>query len=269
LIVSNASDLMTTTRGAPDTVSPQVRYHLVDEFPGWALAGSFLTDMIDRHKPGLILEIGSGANPTLGIGDVVQRKLRYVTSDIDRHELLKAAPEYEALCLDLERGPLPQGLIGQCDMIFSRMVNEHIRDGRHYHANIRTLLRPEGIAIHCSSTFYALPFVANSLMPADLTSRILNFFNPRDREQHEKFRAYYSWCRGPTAKMIRRFGEVGYDVLSYDGYFGHPYYHTRLPILDALERLKSRALLYLPMPLLCSYAVVVLRRTLQEGWGET
>lgn len=64
-----------------DGVQTHVSYHLFDEFPGWGMAESFLTGVIDRHQPKLILEIGSGANPTLGVGDVVQRNLRYITSD--------------------------------------------------------------------------------------------------------------------------------------------------------------------------------------------
>jgi hypothetical protein len=237
-----------------------VNYHLTDEFPGWAMAESYLTAMIERHRPRVICEIGSGANPTLSIENVAKWKLRYITSDIDSRELQKAAQGYETVCLDLESGPLPQELIGQCDMSFSRMVNEHIKDGRGYHTNIRKLLRPNGVAIHCSATLYALPFLANSVFPAGLSSRLLDFFALRDREQHEKFRAHYSWCRGPTRKMIDRFQGLGYDVLSYNGYFGHGYYRTRLPVLDRLERAKSRALLRRPMPLLCSYTVVVLRR---------
>lgn len=137
-------------------------------------------------------------------------------------------------CLDLESGPLPEDIIGRVDMVFSRMVNEHIKDGLRYHRNISDLLRSGGIAIHCFSTLYAMPFVVNSFMPMGLTSRLLEFFNPRDNpEEHGKFPAYYSWSRGPTKKMILGFQELRYDVLQYDGYFGHRYYSTRLPILDA------------------------------------
>jgi Methyltransferase domain len=239
---------------------PEVRYSLSDEFPGWAMAESYLVSMIEKHSPRTLLEIGSGANPTLKTAHLARHKLRYITSDVDDCELRKAAPVYEARCFDVERGPLPEDLIAECDIIFSRMVNEHIRDGRAYHTNVRKLLRPKGLAIHCSATLHALPFLANFLMPAGLSGRLLDLFAPRDRDEQEKFQAYYSWCRGPTRRMIGRFQELGYDVLSYYGYFGHGYYRSKLPVLDVLERAKARLLVRRPLPHLCSYAVVVLRR---------
>lgn len=208
----------------------------------------------------MVLEAGSGANPTLPFAEIEGRKLRYITSDREADELEKAPDGYETRRLDLERGPLPEDLIGACELIFSRMVNEHVRDGAAYHKNLYRLLAPRGLAVHCFSTLYALPFLANRLAPGTVADLLLDFFNPRDRHQQDKFRAYYSWSRGPTPAMLKRFRALGYEVLAYDGYFGHPYYQRRLGLLDWLERMKSRALLARPIPLLTAYATIILRK---------
>jgi hypothetical protein len=58
--------------------------------------------------------------------------------------------------------------------------------------------------------------------------------------------------------MLQRFEDIGYDVIAYRGYFGH-WYYSRVKPLHRLEFWKTRALLALPNPLLCSYALVALR----------
>jgi hypothetical protein len=84
-------------------------------------------------------------------------------------------------------------------------------------------------------------------------------FSPRDEHLHGKFSAYYSWSRGPSNSMIRRFEEIGFEIIDYRGYFGH-YYYQKLPWLHRLEMFKSKLLLKYSVPQLCSYARVVLRK---------
>jgi hypothetical protein len=140
------------------------------------------------------------------------------------------------------------------------MVNEHIKDGERYYRNIRDMLAPGGITMHWFSTLYALPFIMNRLLPDKLADCLLNNFAPRDRHQHQKFRAYYSWSRGPSRRMIRRFEQIGFKVLRYEGYFGHNYYAHRLPWLHKVEMKKMNWLVRHPQPGACSYAYVVLER---------
>jgi Methyltransferase domain len=83
-------------------------------------------------------------------------RLRYITSDSSEAELAKAPVGFEARLLNLDGDQLPDDLLGQCDMVFSRMVNKHVSDGKKYHQNIRKLLAPSGLAVHCFSTLYAL-----------------------------------------------------------------------------------------------------------------
>jgi SAM-dependent methyltransferase len=232
---------------------------LESAFPGTS-GPEFFEALLSEHGCRRILEIGSGANPTFPPGYVEANGLSYVTSDVSPEELEKADSAYERLVLDLSVDAIDPALLGSFDCILSRMVSEHIRDGRQYHANLYKMLRPGGISVHSFSTLWSVPFVANRLLPETLTNRLLNLFLPRDRHRHEKFRAYYSWSRGPSRAMIRRFEALGFEVLQYTGYFGHPYYSGKLPWLHRLEIQKSRFLLKHPIPALCAYATIVLRK---------
>jgi SAM-dependent methyltransferase len=237
-----------------------VSYGLVDEFQGWGRALDFFKPLFAEYGSKRILEIGSGANPTLAPGDVKADGFSYVTSDLSAAELDKADAAFERLVLDLSTKDLDPALTASFDCVVSRMVAEHIKDGRQYHSNIYKLLRPGGISAHCFSTLWNLPFTANRLLPESLADVALNIFNPRaDRHRHEKFPAYYSWSRGPSEAMLQRYRSLGFEVVRYTGYFGHPYY-KRVPLLDRLEKWKSKQLLHHPVPQLCSYATIVLRK---------
>jgi SAM-dependent methyltransferase len=242
----------------------KISYHHVREFPGWAKAPDLLLQLIGEYEPKILLEIGSGANPTLDAETARRFGLHYITSDSNEAELDKAPPGLEARLLDLDSEQLPDDLLSRCDIVFSRMVNEHVTDAERYHNNILQLLAPGGIAVHCFSTLYAFPFVVNALVSGAASEWLLDFATRR--RHHSKFPARYSWSRGPTASMLRRFEKMGYEVMSYKGYFGHWYYSRVKPLQD-LEFWKASALLAFPNPFLCSYAMVTLRRP--DGVGAT
>jgi hypothetical protein len=82
---------------------------------------------------------------------------------------------------------------------------------------------------------YAFPFLINRLLPDKLSNWLLNTFAPCDRHQHERFRAYYSWSRGPSPRMTCRCERIGFKVLQYESYFWHTYYARRLPWLHKVE----------------------------------
>lgn len=239
-----------------------VSYAHYRDFPGWGGAAGFLAALVQREGSASVLEIGSGANPTLSPAQVRELGVRYTTNDRCAEELAKADRAYEILLLDLAGpscGGLPQE---EFDLVFSRMVNEHVDDGERYYRNIFTALRPGGVTAHCFSTLYALPFVVNRVVPETLAGRLLDVFNPRqDPYMQDKFPARYSWSRGPTRRTIGRLTRLGYEVVEYRGYFGHPYYdRPALRPARALEQAKAEWLCRHPLPLLTSYAVVILRK---------
>lgn len=243
--------------------SPQsatILYDTVAQFGGWHGAAAAIEAIIARFGSRNILEIGSGANPTLSVDTVRALGVRYTTNDLSSEELDKADPAFTRLCHDFSEVDPPLELRDSFDLVFSRMVNEHVRDGERYYRNISTVLRAGGITTHWFSTLYALPFVGNWLIPEVLSDRILDLLAPRDRSGHGKFKAYYSWGRGPTKTMLARIEALGFDVLQYTGYFGHTYYRRRLPVLHDLEERKAAWLSKHPHPLLTSYAWVVLRK---------
>ena len=252
-------------------MSTSISFQPVATFPGWGLGAAFFKRLIQQYGCTRILEVGSGANPTIEPEYVRGRSLSYVTSDLSSEELQKADPVYDSLVLDISKSRISPELAGQFDLVFSRMVGEHVSDGRRFHENVYKLLRPGGISAHCLSTLWSLPFTANRLLPEFISDRLLKKIDPRDTYKHGKFPARYSWSRGPSKAMIRRFQKLGFEIVSYAGYFGHSYYQRRFPWLHRMEMLKARALVRWPLPLFCSYATIVLRKpqVAQEYAGST
>jgi SAM-dependent methyltransferase len=243
----------------------RIGFKLWDEFLGWQRAPGFLQSLMANYGCRCILEVGSGANPTLAPDYVRDHARRYVTSDLNPEELRKADTAFEGLVLDLSAEAIDPRLSNEFDCVFSRMVGEHIRDGEQYHKNIFRVLRPGGIAVHCFSTLWTLPFAINRVLPDFLADRLLQITAPRSTHKHGRFKAYYSWGGGPSKKMIARFESLGYEVVEYIGYYGHGYYRKRLPLLDQIERVKSQYLLRHPIPQLCSYATLVLRKPASDA----
>ncbi len=235
-----------------------ISFKTFDKFGGWSRAAEELVLEIKRTGARRILEVGAGANPTLTASKIEELGVQYTTNDISQDELNKADPVYRKLKHDFSDGEVPRELHSCFDLVVSRMVNEHVRNGRLYHRNLRQVLSCGGHAIHWFSTLYALPFLVNWLLPDGLTDRMLSFFSPRDSVKHGKFRAYYSWSRGPSQSMIHRFEGLGYRCLQYNGYFGHGYYAKRLALLHRIELLKAGWLVRHPIHQLTSYAKVVL-----------
>lgn len=252
-------------RLAPQPLSkkPLVTFHSLEEFPGWEGAQPWVLDLIKQYDCTNILEIGAGANPTLAPSLVNRYKLQYTANDVSSQELDKADVLFDRWACDLSQADDQSISKQKCqyDLVFSRMVNEHVADGKQYHTNILQLLKPGGIAAHCCSTLYALPFLVNRFIPEDLGDVLLRMFNPRKNEHKQgKFPAYYSWSRGPSKNVIEQFQLIGYDVIEYHGYFGHAYY-KRIPFFKSLEDLKARALVRWPIAALCSYAMLVIKKS--------
>ena len=69
-----------------------------------------------------------------------------------------------------------------------------------------------------------------------------------------------------SRRQIRRFEGIGYQLEEYVGFFGHGYYRMLRPVQSLNDAL---ALMFVrhPVPLLTSYAQVLLRRAGTHGDG--
>ena len=216
-----------------------------------------LTQLITSESLHDICDIGGGANPIFDQTFRKVNKLNYTLLDISQTELDKAPASYHKVCADITQPRnLPEN---KWDLVFSQALAEHVKDGEAFHKNIFSILKPGGYAAHLFPTLYALPFVTNKLIPESLGSRMLDFFLPRDRYQHDKFPAHYSWCRGPSHSMMVKLENIGYEVVDYKGLFGHRYYRF-LPPVQKIQDKYANFLVRHPQPRHTSYAIQVMRK---------
>lgn len=239
-------------------LSPKIHFKSAEgTYSGFTL---FLINQIQLHHPTTVLDLGGGANPQLTIEQINKLGLDYTVSDIEDYELKKISGGYKTLVWDSAEPAC--SVFGPYDLIFSRMVAEHIAEPSLFYKNILSLLRPGGISIHFFPTLYAPPFLLNLLLPEFVSSSIVNVLQKgREHEgHHRKFKAYYRWCRGPTRSNIARFESIGFKVLEYYGYFGFRGYLQRIPFLLQMHDWLVIFLLRRPNPWLTSFATVVLQK---------
>lgn len=235
-----------------------VSFRRFDEFEGWDKFPGFIEEVIATYSPKRVCEIGAGANPAMSQDAIRRHGLQFRAVDEVEGELLKSGRS-ETFVYDVcaTNAPVPGA---PYDLIFSRMTAEHFRDPGHAYRNMFRALAPGGLSVHCFATLYALPFVLNRLLPDRLSGFLFDRFSPRNRDRHDKFKAYYSYCRGPLESQIQFYRGLGYDILEYRAYFGHNYYAPKLPLLHLVHRQTTNLLLKAPIAFFTSYATVVLRR---------
>ncbi|MCU1698737.1 MAG: Methyltransferase domain protein [Mycobacterium sp.] len=254
---SRTNDRRPILKDAMVEISPQVSYR-----PAVELCGSYcdiLPEIGRRNGVKAIAELGGGATPILADTEVWGFVKDRVVFDISADQLSKADGEVEKRVVDLCL-PISEDQ-DSYDMVFSRMLCEHLPDPRTFHQNCFNLLRSGGLAVHIFPTLFATPFLVNWLLPETVSTAILRVVWPgrMDDPKTRKFPAFYRWCTGPTLRTLQRYESIGFEVQEWSGCFGHDYYR-RIPLLDAAEQTKSRLLLRHPVPWLTSYAVVVLRK---------
>lgn len=144
----------------------------------------------------------------------------------------------------------------QYDFVFSIMLAEHVPDGRRMHENVFGLLRPGGLAFHFFPTLYTPVFVLNRLLPEALARPLLDRFYPRG---WAKFPARYSWCRGPTARMVARLRRIGFQIEEFRPFYGTGYLE-KVPLIGPIDRRFTSWAATRRVPHLTSYVFLTLRR---------
>ena len=132
-----------------------------------------------------VAELGGGAKPILA-GDQWRSVPERVVIDISARELALGAGDFDQRVADLCQ-PIDDDL-ELYDLVFSKMLCEHLPDARTFHENCFRLLKPGGRAVHFFPTLFTLPFIANRLIPEDFARAVLRRIQPGriDDPKHEK-----------------------------------------------------------------------------------
>ncbi|MFG1930504.1 class I SAM-dependent methyltransferase [Mycobacterium sp. NPDC048908] len=231
-------------------------YMDVDEL--WNGYEDLLVDLARREGTKAVAELGGGANPIVADSkwDFLQQR---VVLDISAIELAKGEGRVETKVADLCQ-PIVEGH-NQYDLVFSKMLCEHLPDPVTFHENCFKLLRPGGLSVHFFPTLHSLPIMVNHLIPERQAHALVRLFQPTriaDPKQ-QKFPAYYRWCLGPSKRTAKRYESVGFEVERINATFGHGYYR-RIPPLHALELQKTKLLHRHPVPYMASFMVAILRK---------
>ena len=243
---------------------PVQRLDLIDHFPGWERAPSFLEKQIVERRFRSIADVGGGANPMVPQEFVREHGLDYTVLDISREELAKAPADYEKIQVDITapsgvfRNRVPQE---KFDLAFSHMLIEHLKNPMQAHWNIHSMLRRGGLAIHFHPSPNNLPLALNRLIPEGLSRRLVRLAQPgRDLSGKKgKFPAYYEMCGQPSKKLHARFEEMGYRVVQHTGFIGHGYY-SRFPAVRNVEVAMRSVLLKARLPLTSAMLLILEKR---------
>jgi SAM-dependent methyltransferase len=225
---------------------------------GWQQYRPTLLKLVEQFQLQDAMEIGGGRSPSFDQETIQQHFGSYSVNDIAQSELDRS-PDYVAKqCFDVaaKNDNLPEE---SYDLLFSKMVFEHIPDAEQAYRNIHTLLRPGGIAVNFMPTLFCPPFVINLLLPERLGKKILEFFFPtRNDDGHPKFPAYYDWCFS-TEKRRQRIQALGFSEVEIVPFYHHGYFE-KIPGLKQVDGLFSSLAEKRDWRFFTSYAYAIVRK---------
>jgi SAM-dependent methyltransferase len=192
------------------------------------------------------LEVGGGRSPLFSHDEARSLRVSYTSNDISQDELDLAPAWVGRARFDIQtpdRKDLAQ-FEGRYDVIFSKMVMEHVASYERAYTNISRLLKPGGIAIAFNPTLFTLPFVLNYVLP-DATTR-------RAALGHPKFPAYYSGCM-VSERIEDRIRSFGFRRVHQLPFYGHGYYE-KLPVVRECHKLMTDIFARSDLKLLSAYS---------------
>lgn len=223
----------------------------------WSGHEACVRELCSRFEMVDILELGGGRSPLFDLDTLPHNVTSYTVNDIDPKELAMVPSGYSTACFDV--GGDVRTYAGRYDLVISKMLAEHVADGRQMHVNVRQLLKNGGIAFHFCPKLYSLPFLLNLFLPERLSRRFLFAFFPQRRREVPKFPAVYSWCRGSASRMKAKIAALGYSEVTVVPFYGHGYYDP-IPGLKQLELLTRRLARAAGLSLIAPYVYVIARK---------
>lgn len=226
----------------------------------WTHLKPTLERIIERLPARRVLEIGGGRHPFFSVEEARRFGFQLTVNDLDAAELEHAPGEFNRLVLDVAQDIDRESVdLGTFDLIFSRMVFEHVKDAAKAWSNVRDLLAPGGIALAFVPTLYSPPFVINKAMPDAVTGRLVRMLDRRrNPEEIPKFPAYYHACRASEDALRPFLQRLGFREISVIPFFGTPYFPA-VPILRHVASAFDRLVERFDLRAFASYAYIVVR----------
>jgi SAM-dependent methyltransferase len=219
----------------PNLLADTFRAIGVDNYHRWAWDNyqRVVEELCVRLHAKRIVEIGGGRDPLFTVERVKRLGVEMTVNDISQGELAVLPKTYQTACFDVA-GDISSvaNLRGRYDLAFSRMVFEHVADGRRAWSNLHELLAPGGVALAFIPTLYAVPFIINKLLPDKLAASIVKLlFANRTDDEDPVFPARYSWCF-TDRRLERMLSGLGYREVVILPFYGHDYYESFPVIRD-------------------------------------
>jgi SAM-dependent methyltransferase len=212
------------SRTLKDALAPLAIEH--SEAWAWANYERVVRHLAEASGAKRLIEIGGGRDPLFGREALAELGAELTVNDISPTELAALPKGYRTACFDIAGQLSPEEIArGGYDLAFSRMVFEHVADGKRAWENLFRLLAPGGVGLAFVPTLYAFPFVVNWLLPDDFAARIVKLiYKNRTDDEDPVFPARYSWTVAREKKLAPMLSEIGYRETMVVPFYGHGYY---------------------------------------------
>lgn len=227
----------------------------------WTSLKPSLERIIQRNQVRRVLEIGGGRHPFFTVADSQRLGFALTVNDLDANELSHAPGAFGRLVLDIAADLSSVSVERNAyDLIFSRMVFEHVRDAEKAWSNVHALLAPDGIGFAFVPTLFSPPFVLNRAMPEAITSRLLRLIDrTRNPDEIPKFPAFYQACRASERALSPMLTRIGFREVCVVPFFGTPYFPA-VPILKHVARAFDKWVEKRDLRMFASYAYIIARK---------
>jgi len=214
--------------------------------------------VLELSKNKRVLEIGSGRSPLFSEEEIKNNNIDFYANDISDKELKKAPLKCPKVVFDI-CGEIPKEFYGKFDFIFSKMVLEHVPDGKKYWENVCTLSRPEAVCLTFHPTLFSPPFVLNYILPEALSARLLRLFFPeRNEDESPKFPAKYSYCFS-TKRILEKIKSLGFQEVDNIPFYFHGYF-KKIPLVNFIDRAFSSLSMRRDLRFFSSFAYTITKK---------